>query len=73
MKIFIKVKTKAKNELVKKLDNSHYSVSIKKPPVQGKANQAIMEALAEYFEVNKSNVKIVSGLTSKQKIIEIVA
>lgn len=71
MKIFIKVKTVAKHNAVKKIDNSHYAVSVKEPPIQGKANQAIIKTLAKYFGVKKSNIKIISGLTSKQKIVEI--
>lgn len=73
MKIFVKVKIKAKKEFVKKIDDTRYIVSVKEPPVQGKANQAIIEALAEYFGISKSNIKIVSGFTSKQKIIEVIA
>lgn len=72
MKLFIKAKTKSKNVSVKKIDNNHYVISVKEPPVRGKANQAIIEALAGYFGVGKSNIKIVSGFVSKQKIIEIM-
>jgi len=71
MKIFIKVKTKAKKEFVKKIGVNSYAVSVKERPIQGKANQAVIEALAEHFGVKKSNIKIISGLASKQKIIEI--
>ena len=71
MKLFIKVKTKAKNEFVKRLNDNNYIISVKEPPVQGKANWAVIEALARYFDIKKSNIKIISGLTSKQKTIEI--
>ncbi len=48
-----------------------YKVSIKEPPVDGKANEAIVRVLAEYFKVSKSSVRLVSGSTSKQKVFEI--
>lgn len=72
MRIFIKVKSRAKEEFVKKVDEKHFIVAVKEPPVKGKANQAVIEALAEYFDVKRSRVSIVAGHTSKQKIIDIV-
>ncbi|MBI2597424.1 DUF167 domain-containing protein [Candidatus Daviesbacteria bacterium] len=41
--------------------------------MQGRANQAILKTLAEYFQVPISSVSLVSGYTSKQKIINIEA
>jgi uncharacterized protein YggU (UPF0235/DUF167 family) len=40
--------------------------------VQGKANNAIRNALAVYFKVGSSQVKIISGYISRNKIIEIL-
>ncbi len=48
-----------------------YKVSVKEAPVAGRANEAIVRALAEYFEVGRARVRLVSGQTSKQKIFEI--
>ncbi len=72
MKIFVKAKPGAKSEKVEKIDDSHFIVSVKEPPVQGMANQAIVRALAEYFGVALSGIKIVSGFASRQKIIEVI-
>lgn len=72
MKIFIKAKPGAKIEEVLKIDESHYMVSVKEPPVQGRANRAIVESLARHFQKNPDKVKIISGFTSRQKIIEIL-
>lgn len=41
------------------------------PPVEGKANQALVEALAEYYNVRVRDIKIVSGLKSRDKLVEI--
>ena len=38
---------------------------------EGKANKALIELLADYYEVSKSLVRIVSGLKVKNKIVEI--
>ena len=71
MKIFVKAKPSSKEAKVEKLDNEHFIISIKEPPVKGMANAAIIEILAEYFKVSFSQIKIISGYTSRNKIIEI--
>ena len=40
-------------------------------PEKGKANEEVIKKLAKHFGVTKSAVRIVSGATSKKKIIEI--
>lgn len=71
MKIFVKAKPNAREEKVEKIDEQNYVVSVKEPPVKGKANQAIRNALAVYFKTSSASVKIVSGFASRNKIIEI--
>ncbi len=71
MKIFVKAKPSAKEEKIEKISENSFVVSVKEPPVQGRANEAIIKALANYFNVSKLNVKIVSGWTSREKVIEI--
>jgi uncharacterized protein (TIGR00251 family) len=71
MKIFVKVKPNAKESRVNKMDDATFSVWVKEPPIEGKANQAVIRALSEYFKVSQQNIKIVVGHHSKQKIIEI--
>lgn len=71
MKIFVKAKPNSKNESVKKLSENSVEVCVKEPPVKGKANVAIIMALAKHFKVPFSAVKIISGHTSRQKIVEI--
>ncbi len=72
MKIQVKVKTKAKEELVEKIKENTFLVAVKELPVGGKANAAVVKALARYFKIPQAGVRIVSGHKSKQKIVEIV-
>jgi uncharacterized protein len=44
---------------------------INAPPLEGKANRAIAEALCEYFNVKKSCVILISGAKSKIKTFEV--
>ncbi len=72
MKINIKAKPGSREEKVEKIDENNYVVSVKEPPEKGKANNAIKNALAVYFKTGSSCVKIVSGYTSRNKVIEII-
>jgi len=72
MRIFVKAKPSSKEEKIEKLDESHYVVSVKEPPIKGKANEAIRNALAVYFKTSSSRVKIIYGYSSRNKIIEII-
>jgi len=71
VRIFVKAKPNSREEKVEKIDESNYVVSVKEPPVKGKANEAIRNALAVYFKTGSINVKIISGHSSRNKIIEI--
>jgi uncharacterized protein YggU (UPF0235/DUF167 family) len=71
MRIFIKVKTGVKNEKIEKIDDSNFIVYVKERPVEGRANRAVIRALADYFNKPTSQFAILSGKTSKQKIVEI--
>jgi uncharacterized protein len=47
-------------------------VYVNEPPLEGKANVAIAEVLAEYFKTKKSSVILISGEKSKTKTFEIL-
>jgi hypothetical protein len=46
-------------------------VYITAPPAGGKANEALVEALAEYLDVRRSRVRIVKGARSREKTVRI--
>ena len=45
--------------------------SLTAPPVDGKANHAVIDFFTGLFEIPRSSVTIASGATSKQKVIRI--
>jgi len=71
MRITVTAKPKKKKEFVEQISPNHYIISVKEPPEQGRANYAIILALAKYFKVSSSEVELVSGHTSKIKTLEI--
>jgi uncharacterized protein (TIGR00251 family) len=70
MKISVRVKPNMKEEKVEK-EGGVFTVCVKEPAKEGRANKAVVELLSEYFKVPKSRIVILSGMKSKQKIIEI--
>jgi hypothetical protein len=71
MRISIKAKPNSREEKVEKISETEFVVFVKEPPEKGRANQAIKNALAVYFKTGSSCVKIISGYSSRNKIIEI--
>jgi len=71
MNIYVKARPDAKEEKIERIDDSNYIVSVKEPPIKGKANEAIRNALAAYFKTAPVNVKIISGHSARNKIVEI--
>ncbi len=71
MKIFVKAKPLAREEKVEKVDETNFIVAVKEPPREGKANKAIIRALADYFKVAPSQISLVAGFSSKQKVFDI--
>lgn len=72
MRITIKAKPNSHEEKVDKISDTEFIVSVKEPPVKGLANKAIIKALADHFNVAQVSVRIVSGYTSRQKVVEIL-
>ena len=61
----------AKNEIVG-VQGDALKIKINAPPVKGKANRALVDFLAKKLGTRKSDVEIVSGHTSRVKIIKVV-
>ncbi len=71
MKIFVKTKPGAKMNEIKKIDDDHYVVSVTEPPIRGRANKLLIKLLSDYFNLSGSQISIISGFHSKEKIIEL--
>jgi len=67
MKIFVKVKANAKRNEVKRVDDTHFLVSVSELPINNKANLAVIKSLAEYFQISRSKIILLHGTKSKQK------
>jgi uncharacterized protein (TIGR00251 family) len=72
MRVSIIAHPNAKKPRVEKdlLDTLH--VYVHEPPLEGKANKAVIESLAAYFNIKKGDVVLLSGEKSKNKLFEII-
>jgi len=60
----------SKNEIVSK-DEGVYKIRLTAPPIDGKANEALIRFLADRLDIAPSLLSIVKGHTSKQKSVEV--
>lgn len=70
MKLKVQVKPQRRQNLVEQTEDG-LLVQLKAAPEDGKANAALVCVLADHFGVRKSQVRIVSGQTSRIKLVEI--
>lgn len=67
----VRIKPNAKQARIQKGEAGDWIVSVQAPPVDGKANDALIKLLAKELGISKSRIHIKSGHTSRNKLIEI--
>jgi hypothetical protein len=65
----VRVQTKAKKAGVEKISADTYKVRVCAAPEKGAANREVIAALASFFRVPPSRVRIVKGEKSRNKKI----
>ncbi len=70
MKFNLKVIPNAKQDRAVE-EKDLLKVYLTAPPVEGKANKALIEFLAQHFKVKKNRIKIIRGQKCRNKIVEI--
>jgi len=68
----IKVEPRSSKSGIAGMYGDALKVKLTSPPVDGKANRELVEVLAKAFGVRKSDIEIVSGMNSKNKLVRIV-
>ncbi|MEI6144082.1 MAG: DUF167 domain-containing protein [Candidatus Berkelbacteria bacterium] len=71
MRVTIKVIPSAKVEQIQSALDGSLKVWLRARPKEGEANRALIKLLSKHFNAPKSQICIVSGLTSRNKIVEI--
>ncbi|MBF0123125.1 MAG: DUF167 domain-containing protein [Candidatus Omnitrophica bacterium] len=70
MVLNVKVIPGARKNLYKE-ENGTVKIYLTAPPVEGRANEALCDFLAEHFDVRVSCIGIIKGLKSRNKVINI--
>ena len=71
MIISVKVKPQAREDRVEKTGENNFTIQVKAKAVEGKANQAAIKILSEYFDKPRSKIAILKGEKSRNKIFSI--
>jgi uncharacterized protein (TIGR00251 family) len=71
MQINIKVIPRAHKNIIEKIDDTTFKIRVTVPPVDNKANIVVQKMLADYFNVSKSDIKVIRGMKSRQKVVEV--
>ncbi len=70
MLIKVKVFPNSKNEEIIKKSENAFEIFVKEKPLEGRANKAVVKALALYFKIPESKIRLVKGAKQKNKIFE---
>jgi len=62
----------SRNEIAGIMSDGSIKIRLTAPPVEGKANQALVEFLSGVLDVPRSKIDIVAGLNSREKLISIL-
>jgi hypothetical protein len=60
------------NEIVEILSDGTVKIRLTAPPVEGKANQALIEFLSEVLDIPTSRIEIVAGENGRDKLVSIM-
>ncbi len=67
----IRVRLSASRNEIKGLRGEALKIDINAPPVKGRANKECIRFLAKELKISKSDIEIISGLKSRDKLVKI--
>jgi uncharacterized protein (TIGR00251 family) len=71
VKLNVVVKPNARKNAVETREDGSLVVYVSTPAIEGRANERLVEVLAEHFGRPRRDIVIVSGLRGKRKIVEV--
>jgi uncharacterized protein len=72
MKISVHIKPNARQESVTVREDGVYVVQVSAPPIEGMANERLIEILSRHFHRPKRAIEILRGTHGRHKIVEIL-
>jgi len=71
MKFYVRVKTNSGKQEIVEFGDHRYLIYLKSVPEDNKANIELLNLLSKHIGVPALKLKIVSGLTSQDKVLEV--
>ncbi|NPV14607.1 DUF167 domain-containing protein [candidate division WOR-3 bacterium] len=72
MHLRVFVKPKSRKESVTRNPDGTLTIAVRAAPVEDKANQAVIAALAQFLHRPKTSIRLVQGRTSRWKLFEVL-
>lgn len=72
MKITVAVKPNSRKESVEIQPDGSYVVRVNAPPVDGAANERVIDLLAKHLGYPKGRIELASGARSKRKVFKVI-
>jgi uncharacterized protein len=67
----IKVQPRARKNAITGVVGDALKLALTAPPIEGRANEAVIRFFADLFEIPRASVTIASGATSRTKVLRI--
>jgi len=67
----IRVRPNSGKQNVEKIKDNEYKVNLKQNAEDNKANIELLKLLKEHFKAGSNNIKIIKGLKSRKKVVEV--
>ena len=71
VRIRVQVNPRSSRNQVTGWEDGTLSMKVTAPPVEGAANKAVCEFAAEVLGIRKSRITLVSGQSSREKVLEV--
>jgi uncharacterized protein (TIGR00251 family) len=62
----------SKNEIVDVLNDGTVKVHLTAPPIEGKANTALLKFFAEVLDIPVKQIEVVAGASGRDKLISVI-
>jgi uncharacterized protein (TIGR00251 family) len=71
MRVRVVVTPRAKKSGIIELQNGWLKVKLISPPIKNRANRELIDVLSHYYHVSKSAIRIIRGVHSREKLIDV--
>ncbi|MBI2679230.1 MAG: YggU family protein [Candidatus Koribacter versatilis] len=67
----VKVRPRAKRDAITGIHDEALKLSLTAPPIEGRANDAVIDFFAQLLRLPRSSITIAAGHTSRNKVVRI--